>query len=609
MLELEFRSRDFEFSVPCLVSLVACFGVAFWLDRYLTDEGAKAFGWFMLVIAATIAIGATCVGFLFKAQEAGRLPSQSNQVAAPTHVSGFGTAVILGVIGFLLCAAYFGHSSNGHITIPEWVGLSVVLAFSALFAWIFLFSRLFDTSTLRLAQRMMERAFAPLVPIGRWFSWADASLVFVVAPAFGVSVAGVIKRYVVLFGHLLIAIAFAWFAPAPMGIVGTLWALLGIVSVSRRWSWIETERNRVLQDPGFDRTKLRISIDEDLRDEAILGLLLLVVVLPVAMRQIHMMAPAHTVFSADGQSVNDLFAWVAFFGAELLKALPFLDWADIYNAEANTRIVPVSPLSMHVVLFSRALIDLLLISAIFQSIAISLSLSKNRHDFVTRRQGVDSLDARIEAREIASLAYRSSGEWRYRDEVSAFTHYNIRRLSRLRLKAPKGSRLNIAIDEILRLSGREVMPPAEQLVAVTAARKIDNRELDFLLEEIREAGDFDLAFLSIARRQLNRKGGIEGGRNRLVQMIVSNVPPSQEREAELREILLGPDADSLSNIRILVVQSLARNASLNPENHQVLSRALHSERAASVKSKIRSEMERYRLKPLPIEAPPLAAAS
>lgn len=592
------KNRDAELAVPCLLAVMGSILSIIVINNVIEDQGALMFGSMLLGLFAMSSVCAASVGFIVKAQEQNKIPSRSNSASPASHVSGLGAAVILGIGACLAAAAYFGQASNGHIRIPEWLGLSVILLFCAIFFWIFLISKVFDFSSLRGGQRILERLFRPLVPIGKKFSQFDAYLVFVFAPIFGATLQGSYLRYGVLFSHLIGGTMFAWLGPPPIGLFGAIWAVTGIIALSRRWSWIETERNRILQDPSIPSTDLRISIDDDLRDEAVLGLLALVVVLPIAMRQIHLWLPAVPIFAVEPASVNRLDAWVGFFGVELLKALPFLDWADVYDAQAVTRIESVSALSMHLVLISRAILDLLFISAIFQSIAISVSLAKNRSDFLNKRPGVDQLDPRIEVRELSGLAYKSKGQWVFRREIVDFTHYNLRRLSFLRLRAPEGGRLRSAIDKILALSNREVVPPAEQLVDITARKKISPKELGFALSEVEDSQNFDLELFAIARRQLNRKGGMENERKKIVQWIVSKLPNDPARERELARILYGRDADSLANIRVLVVGSLARNTRIYPRNRLILSAALASDRSKSVRQVIEREMNRYGISPI-----------
>lgn len=597
-MHLEFGNRDLERSLVFLLGVVGTLGVVLFLQSAITDPGASRFAMWLALVVAVPCLIACFSNYRASAIRNARIPSKNNKRLPHNHVGGVGAAVIFLVAGFVFVSAYAGQKLNGAIVIPEWMGIAVVVAFATIFAWVFLFSRVLEFGGVRGIRRFMERAFAPLVPIGYFFSAIDSWLVFVVAPAVGATLRGDIVRYAVFFSHIVAGCIFAWHATAPFGLVGAAWAFVAVISVARRWSWIETDRNRLIQDPDMKANLLRIGLHDDLRDEAISGLLLLVLILPIAMRQFQLFDFGYPVFQVEQGAIDRLDAWVGFFGVELLKALPFLDWADIYSAEAETRIHTSAPLSMHVLLVARAIIDLVFIGAILQALAISISLSKNRRDFLEQRAGVDSLDPRIEARELSRLAFRKNGRWRFREEISQYTHYHPSRLVRLKVKSKRGSRLQVAVTEIIRRTGLDITPPAELLPQVTASKIVDPAEVRAVLDEMDDLKQYDLDYLAIARRQLNWKSGVETERKRLVQMIVSEVEVSPERERELSDILVGKDADSLANIRVLVVQSLARNVQANPQNLVPLSQALHNDRAKVVRNAVAAQMKLRKLKPV-----------
>lgn len=597
-MHLEFGNRDLERSLVFLLGVVGTLGVVLFLQSAITDPGASRFAMWLALVVAVPCLIACFSNYRASAIRNARIPSKNNKRLPHNHVGGVGAAVIFFVAGFVSVSAYAGQKLNGAIVIPEWMGIAVVVSFATIFAWVFLFSRVLEFGGVRSVRRFVERAFAPLVPIGYFFSAIDSWLVFVVAPAVGATLRGDIVRYAVFFSHIVAGCIFAWHATAPFGLVGTAWAFVAVISVARRWSWIETDRNRLIQDPDMKPNLLRIGLHDDLRDEAISGLLLLVLILPIAMRQFQLFDFGYPVFQVEQGAIDRLDAWVGFFGVELLKALPFLDWADIYSAEAETRIHTSAPLSMHVLLVARAIIDLVFIGAILQALAISISLSKNRRDFLEQRAGVESLDPRIEARELSRLAFRKNGHWRFREEISQYTHYHPGRLVRLKVKSKRGSRLQVAVTEIIRRTGLDITPPAELLPQVTAAKRVDPAEVRAVLDEMDELKQYDLDYLAIARRQLNWKSGVETERKRLAQMIVSKVEVSPERERELSDVLVGKDADSLANIRVLVVQSLARNVQANPQNLVPLSQALHNDRAKVVRNAVAAQMKLRKLKPV-----------
>ena len=326
-------------------------------------------------------------------------------------------------------------------------------------------------------------------------SIVDSWLVYSVAPAVGCTLKNTFARYIVFTLHLAAATAFAWYCGPPFGLLGTSWAVLAAIAVARRWAWTETEREKLMRDPTLRQSELRVGTDQDLRDEALWGLILLVVVMPVGMRQFYMATGVPDTFLLSGSIRDDPFAWLGLFGVELLKALPFVDWADIYGAHGNTRISANSPLALHAIFAARVLIDLVFIGALIQAISISVALSRHKRQFLMN-QDVHVLDDRIEKAEIARLARRKNGKWEYRTEIEQFTHYDSQRLSRLRLSARKDTRLHGALLRLFELKNLRFDPPGEQLVDIAKDAKPDRKALEAALKLVEEEAHYDLDYLS-----------------------------------------------------------------------------------------------------------------
>ncbi|WP_139068865.1 MULTISPECIES: hypothetical protein [unclassified Hyphomonas] len=587
-----------ELCLSALLSITSAFCLSVWAG-YQFEPGIPETSLILgALFVATMALLGCFRGFATIAEEDGRLPNRMNGLPTHDHITGLGAAVVLLITVFVFSAGYAGQKLYGHFVVPEWVGQTIVVGLFVAFALFMLFSRLLNFGLISSSVGLLRRLLSPLDPLGRLLSRVDAWLVFIVAPTAGATLRTVPFRYFVLLSHIVLASWFAWFGPAPFGLAGTAWAILVVVAVNRRWSWIETERAKTLNEP--DRQSLNsIELDEDLRDEAIWSILLLMLILPIGMRQFELMFPGASVFQIENGAINRLDAWTGFFGVELLKALPFLDWADIYQAQGQTRVSIGSAVSMHVLLLARAMIDLVFLSALVQAIAISVSLSRNRRDFLAERPGIDRLDERIEQAELTKLAYLQNGEFKFRPEIQNFLHYNTKRLSILRSRAKEGSRLLAVIVEIFRISQKRYYPPIEQLLEVTARKKVNQGELNSVLTELEEYGDFDLQSLMIARRQLNWKAGVEAERQRLVGIILRKTDLTPEREKELADILIGDQADSLNSIRVMVVQTLAQNAQRNPDNILYLSDARDSDRSKIVRDKVKRAMQQFGLVAVP----------
>ena len=114
--------------------------------------------------------------------------------------------------------------------------------------------------------------------------------------------------------------------------------------------------------------------------------------------------------------------------------------------------------------------------------------------------------------------------------------------------------------------------------------------------------------MTIARRQLNWKSGVETERQRLVGLILDKVELSDEREKELAKILVGQTADSLNSVRVLVVQALAKNAKSKPQNALYLSFASQFDRSKAVREKAKRVMRQYGLAFVAVEDTELEVA-
>lgn len=578
--ERENRSVQLEICIQTTLGFFAALGVLAWTA---TIEPTFQV-WPLqvgLLVTAILSLLAGFVGFHLEAKKH-RAPSLVG-IGQSNHITGFGAFVGLVLLAVIVLAAALGQLNYMNFMIPEEAGFGAFAILGAGFLVIATAPRFTNVSGVGQAMRMLRALSAPLDPIGRAMSLVDSWLVYSVAPTVGCTLKSIVLRYVVLTFHLAASIVFAWYCGPPYGFVGVAWGVTASVAVARRWAWAETERAKQLAQPDLKPSQLRVDTEYDMRNTALWGLILLVLVLPVGMRQFYLATQMDDVFLAAGVE-DDPSAWLGFFGVELLKALPFIDWAEVYGAEGMTRIEANGPLALHAVFAARVLIDLVFIGALVQAISISVSLSRHKRQFLMN-QNVHVLDPRIEKSEIAKLARRRNGSWEFAEEISQFTHYDAHRLSRLRLGAPKESRLHAALVRLFELKGLQFAPPGEQLVDVAKDAKPDRPALEAALALVAAENHFDLDYLSAARRFLNRKGEIEDIRQRVVQWIVQ-IPVSPERNQALLEIVYGPQMDSLAPVRILAVEALGRIARQNPDIVDVLRHVMNEDRAPTVRRKV-----------------------
>lgn len=219
--------------------------------------------------------------------------------------------------------------------------------------------------------KVAEAGFMPLDAPAVFVSWIDSLLVRLVAPLSGATQRGRGVPHLLVILTLVPLTALGFLLAAPYGLVPIAIGMLIAISLGRRWAWIEEDRetaSRLLKTVGED---IHVGFDNDLKDEALLGYASLFVLVPLALNQIHGLN-LNAFQAADGNTGNAFYDWMSFFGAELAKAVPFVDWWEIYNVNIPRTFEPVAdqPLGKHLTFSARAMVDLVIMAALFQFIAI-----------------------------------------------------------------------------------------------------------------------------------------------------------------------------------------------------------------------------------------------
>ncbi len=115
----------------------------------------------------------------------------------------------------------------------------------------------------------------------------------------------------------------------------------------------------------LERTRganIHLGFENDLKDEALTGYAGLFILVPLTLYQIQDITGFAPAFEEQSGSV--LLTWIVFFGGELAKAVPFVDWWDIYGNEQ------LSSTGKHLTFLSRAAVDLIILAALFQALSI-----------------------------------------------------------------------------------------------------------------------------------------------------------------------------------------------------------------------------------------------
>lgn len=229
-------------------------------------------------------------------------------------------------------------------------------------------------------------SFGPAASLTTLASWVDSILVRILAPLTGAVQApdgrhGLGWHHALIIGILGPLTLLGFGLPQPWGLVPIGAAFLFALSIGRRWAWVEGDRetaSRLRTTKGKD---IHVGFSNDLRDEALLGYSFLFVLVPLTLFQLNQMTGA---FCLRGEVVNGnaicvetdwqggFVDWIAFFGLELLKAVPLVDWVEIYGLNVEPKLMPTPDLDVakHLMFGSRVLVDFVVMAALFQAIAI-----------------------------------------------------------------------------------------------------------------------------------------------------------------------------------------------------------------------------------------------
>ncbi|GGB57049.1 hypothetical protein [Henriciella pelagia] len=207
---------------------------------------------------------------------------------------------------------------------------------------------------------------------GRWISYADSILVRFVAPLSGATQNGPFVPHLLVVMVILPLSALGYVLAAPWGLIPIGIAMLIALSLGRRWAWVEEDRETASRLRSTRGRKIAIGFQNDLKDEALLGYASLFVLVPLALSQLQGWTGTFG-YKEEFSSNNAFIDWLRFFGAELAKAVPFVDWWEIYSVDIEA---PYSAeggngqLAMHLTFAARAMVDLVIMAALFQAIGL-----------------------------------------------------------------------------------------------------------------------------------------------------------------------------------------------------------------------------------------------
>jgi hypothetical protein len=388
---------------------------------------------FFLVMA--FALAAPAVGFGLEAIRSRKMPPRPSGKPQHDHISGFGALLlVMAIVGIVALAALATTDRNINREIHAQWGAWIVFALIGLFL---IAATVPSFGVPDWLNRVAGWSGRLLHPLGRSLSVADSVLVYCIAPAAGVTLKRRwLGRYAYLAAHLLPLGLMGYFLPAPFGLIPIAWSLVSAISISRRWSWVEDDRETAMLTAQFRSENLRVGFAQDLRDEALIAFTSMFILVPLALRQVQIWGDASglTIFSITVPAREDLYMWIQYFGSELAKAVPFVDWAEIYDVEGDGPIEMKSELSRHVVFATRVLVDLVFLATLVQVLS---TFARNAKQIEMFRKGeVDRFDPFIEGTQFQRLVVWNGSRWEPNaTAVKTFgtrRKYNLTRLLELR---------------------------------------------------------------------------------------------------------------------------------------------------------------------------------
>jgi len=299
------------------------------------------------------------------------------------------TLFVGGIITFAICAGIF----NEEVSFDNLVGVIIGFVVIGAFAIVVFLEPLSDLPPVKLLTRMFGSGAGAARPLAAFYDMVDTFLVRIVAVMSGMEHRTLAARYGILITMLVSLCLLGWYLPPQWGLIPCALGIVAAVSVSRLWSWVEDDRALAALTDFKPTTPYRTAMREDYRDETLLGFLFVFFLIPIMMRDAHgSQLFGHDMFTLPkGEAQTHFLDWFGFFGITLAKAVPIVDWAEIYNfgqTKNGSQIIDFqnSIAARHAVFMARSTVDLVLIASLLQAISIS---GRNRQQKRLYKAGTD----------------------------------------------------------------------------------------------------------------------------------------------------------------------------------------------------------------------------
>ncbi|MFZ2029985.1 MAG: hypothetical protein WAU68_06745 [Vitreimonas sp.] len=497
----------------------------------------------------------------------GQLPRSNGAEPKYEHVSGW-SAILLGSVVMFIAGlvSWASHSNDANRKIHADFGAAVVLLVSLAFVLVAAAPSIARWYRNRQNPAQVDedeeytsdkRSF--IDSVGGWLSALDGVLVFAVANAVGANRQNFYLRYAILLATISACAALGYYWDAPWSFIPIAWGFFIAFAVSRRWAWIEGDRELAMLNPNLSQRYIRVGFDQDLRDEALVVFLSMFLLVPLALRQAQLLADAYGVpmFAlARGANVHDVGIWIAFYGTELAKALPFVDWAEVYHVEGDAPVAATSALALHAVFLVRVFIDLVFLAALLQAIS-SASRDAQQRELFYRKHAIFRLDPFTEPDAFRALVRKGSDGWEKNGSVfNRFPSYDKNRL--IELSAHRDERIRRAAEFLLEDDAALTNDPHYRLSRKSADRDVTPEDIQALVNEIVQSGPRRNAYqLGVARVRLLQGHGMVPVRREILRLITQAQPADRERRDALIAAIFGERRELTYPSRSIALDALA----------------------------------------------------
>lgn len=464
------------------------------------------------------------------------------------------------VIAVIVAGAFYVGSFKTDPELGSGLGVVIFAIVICIFAAIVFLDWIARFPPLRSLAKTMYGAAPRLRILADIYDWIDTGLVRLGSHIAGADHLKTRTRYSILCSTLICLALLAWFLPTPLGLVPVFLGLVLALSLSRLWSWVEDDRDMAAATQYSPLAPQRVGFREDFRDETLLGFIFVLILLPIGMMQAHE-GTNQALFVKSGtdtpvQARDNFWLWLGYFGFELAKALPIVDWADIYNlGPGSDSIEPTRSNGMHAVFVARALVDLILIAALLQAIGIATRNNQQKALFGLRR--IFRLDELVErsalGRAIRETRWTNPDSKYNLDKLSDpalvdFRHYDLSRLKQLYAAHAPGSDERAFIDEVLK--DRKATPAPTIDVARDIAETHRNELALFktfeqaLAEHRFRTHPIDIDDIQTILFALRRQSGFKDFKQHLVDVAIDEIasPPQQVMEM-LTTVAVGKESE------------------------------------------------------------------